>query len=178
MKDNEKLYEQHKNLIHSEVWRACRKFPFLAEDDISSIANEVFTKCCKKYKASKRVKFSTYLTCALRNAFKAYPWYGTEPVVDSVGSEVEQLASVNGMCGAERLVGLKQALEGMSSLAMEVANLVFCPTEALQALMEKRQKPIPTKGVLREYLRKTLGIGDANAISDAFAEIAQTLEEV
>ena len=177
MKKNEKLYEQHKKLIHSEVWRACRRFPLLAEDDISSIANEVFCKCCKKYKGENGTKFSTYLVKALRNAFVPYPLSGSQYIANHDGYDPEEVG-VNGMCGAERLVGLKQALEGMSSLALEVANLVFCPTEALQALMDKKQKPIPTKGVLREYLRKTLGIGDANAISDAFVEIRQTLEEV
>jgi hypothetical protein len=82
------------------------------------------------------------------------------------------------MNGLERKVCLKQALGQMSSLGVEIANAVLSPPPLLRRRMREEQRPVATKGVLRNYLRKDLGVSDPNIISEAFSEIKQTLEEV
>jgi hypothetical protein len=167
MEKQKELYEQHKCLINKEVWTACRKFPSIPHDDILSDAHEIFCKCCRKWKPEKTAKFSTYLTQALRNAFKPYYYLGSQSILDNDGFDPEKVG-VNGMCGPERLVRLKQALAQMKPLAIEVVNLVFTfPTELESA----------TKQGLRNYLRK-VGWSNADMISEAFLEIKQTLKEV
>jgi hypothetical protein len=176
----QELYDQHKRLIEAEVWRACRTLPDIPREELVSDAEQVFCECCQGW-TPKEGKFSTYLVGALRNVFVPGFWYRyqstTRNAMDRDGIDPEMIG-INGMCGPERLVRLKQALSHMKPLAVEIVNLVFCPTEGLKDLIQLKRKPTLTKGVLRDYVRKSLGIGDATAISEAFFEIAQTLEEV
>lgn len=162
------LYDEHKKLIHKEVWQACRNFPHLSRNEILSEAHEIFCHCYKKWEIEKRVKFSTYLTQALRKCLLPSHWSGSQSVFDNDGISPENVG-VNGMCGPERLVRLKQALSSMKPLAVEIVNLVFTWPAELEST---------TKQGLRNYVRKNLGIGDAQTITEAFFEIRQTLEEV
>lgn len=163
----ERLYNEHKALLHKEVWRVCRKSPALNRDEVLSQAHEIFTTCCDKWQGEKQAKFPTYLTQAMRNSLGKVYWSGTDSILAHDGYDPE-MVGVNGMCGPERALRLKQALGGMKPLAVEIVNLVFTFPDRLESL---------TRYKIREYLWN-MGISDNVAITNAFMEIRETLEEV
>jgi hypothetical protein len=172
--EQEILYGAHLAIVHKMVWTACRRFPNVPYDEILSAAHEIFCLCCKKWETDNGSKFSTYLMNALKKTFLNLNWWYKAPLPSIMNPE---WVGVNGMCGPERLLRLKQALEQMGPMAVEIINLVFSPPPALGLVMEEKGKSIPTKEVLRSYLRN-VGIGEADVITEAFCEITQTLEEV
>jgi hypothetical protein len=175
----ETLFQDHMRLVNTVVGKVCRQFPSIQKDEIESEAYWISFDCCKKWDANKKGKFSTYLVTSLRNMFKIYNWNKGFPadLFESNGSTHVGRYSVNGACSPERLTLLKDALSHMEPLAVEIINLVFSPPPALLKVMESKGKAFPTKEVLRAYLR-TLGVGDPLAITEAFSQIKQTLEEV
>jgi hypothetical protein len=166
-KQHEELYKKHSKLLHKAVWKACKKFPQIPRDYVLSDAHEIFCNCCEKWEPEKGVKFSTYLTQALKNSLAPAVLSGSDSVLDNDGYDPEQVG-VNGMCSPERLLRLKQALSNMKPLAVEVVNMVFNPPAGLESI---------TKEGFRKYLRKA-GIGSADIITETFGEIRQTLKEV
>jgi hypothetical protein len=174
MTHQEFFLSTHTDLIDGEVWKANRRFPDIPQEEILSEAHEVFCHCYSRWEDEKQVKFSTYLTASLKALFSNCSWY-KKPTPKYLDSEQ---VGINGMCGPERRVRLKQALGQMSSLGVEIANAALSPPPLLRRRMREEKRPVVTKGVLRNYLRKDMGVSDANIISEAFAEIKQTLEEV
>jgi len=172
------FYQNHASLIHKEVWKACGRFPDISLDEILSEANEVFCRCYEKWTPKKRAKFSTYLTQALRNTLTPMYWYGSQSINGNGDGHDPEKVGVNGMCGPERLVLLKEALGQMTPLSVGIVNAVFYPPPLLRRTMREEQKSLVTKGVMRTYVRKDMGVSDANMITEAFSEIKKTLEEV
>jgi len=174
IREVEVTYNNHAALIWGSVWQTSRRFPTIPQEEVLSQAHEVFCHCYRKWEDEKGVKFSTYLTASLKAIFSDCGWYKkpTDKALDS------DRVGVNGMCGPERLVLLKEALGQMTPLSVDIVNAVFYPPPLLRRTMREAQKSLINKRILRTYLRKDMRVSDANMITDAFNEISQTLEEV
>jgi hypothetical protein len=109
-------------------------------------------------------KFSTFLVTCLKNGLTYHKFHSNGKAIIHKSFNPETMG-INGMCSPERRVRLKQALEQMGSLAIDVVNTIF-------------QNPaVSNKKDLRTHLRLQ-GVSDQKAITNAFNEISKTLEEV
>jgi hypothetical protein len=176
MINQEIAYNNNTALIYAGVWEAHRRNPATELDEILGQANELFVGCCHRWNQGKKATFSTYLTRTLKRALPLREGPRKYEVEIDPSMEVEDVG-VNGTCGPERRVIVKDLLEKMSPLAVEVVNLIFDPPRSFRELMRRMGEGGPSKKLLRVYL-KEIGIYEDWLITKTFNEIKGVLKEV